>query len=971
MLRKRIIALISATVMLMGTSGCIEHNENKQTEHGDTKITDTKVPDKNSDYGVIYYTPPEEKHFAPLDNSSMKYIDNEILVVAEPGTSHDKIAELARKCNAEIVGEIEVSGDYQLRLDRDYDISSLENIAKKLVAEDVVYDAYPDYAAPISDNSLEPESMTAEEVNEAWNNNTDGLSWGFNAIDAPKAQEELFKPPYRLDPVRVGLIDEGFDIEHSDLGFVETFYDNGTNGVNYPEKTHGTHVAGTMAAITKNDIGIDGVYPYGNGRLFGVSLWGVSTYSENIRFNTCMNYKISCAELIIRNVKVINMSIGFNLDDEISKFYNEMFGIWDYNGLKNWWNDSSNHSSRIMAATYLADFFRRMIHSGFDFVIVCSAGNNSIVFKGTAHFEAKYNSYTNLIDKNQYPEVYDRIIVVGALDQEYQIANFSNAGERCDIYAPGVKILSTVPGSKYQNTYLTENGNLAEWSGTSMASPHVAGVAAMVWTANRSLTGAEVKKIVCSSISNKSRGYRMVDAYKAVTTARNTKGTGNADVPEKGAVLGFVVDAQDESKPVAGANLTFTNSETKEYYWAWTDEAGHFEVSLPAGDYYLKLTASNYPDYSWKEGNETIHVEAEQILNLDWIKMGSKSVETSVLPAGISWAVEPTITADDILVGDRYAGFDGFISSPYVYIKKNNKYGLIGYDGKMAVEPKYDSFNGDDFYGMDEYIAVYDSQSGDTIRCNYLREEKVWSLSSEKKTYGVVPIGTQTVTYFVDENDNKLYRWHHFLDQPEEYFSADASFVVQKINCVRSKYGIGDSTAIDENFYLYYYLGNNRSPFVTKGYKYVHSNGNGFCAWSGYPDNRSILEGYTTVAFSNSKKKWDLYDALGYQIASDLEPFDCNIDRNTWWAPATSFFNNASSYASSNNIAGQAAPFCATEGYIAAKKDGRCGYLDLDGNEVVPFGILQDVRPVHNGKAWVKFNGKWGVISIKATNQGM
>ena len=157
----------------------------------------------------------------------------------------------------------------------------------------------------------------------------------------------------------------------------------------------------------------------------------------------------------------------------------------------------------------------------------------------------------------------------------------------------------------------------------------------------------------------------------------------------------------------------------------------------------------------------------------------------------------------------------------------------------------------------------------------------------------------------------------------------------------------------------------------TKGYKYVHSNGNGFCAWSGYPDNRSILEGYTTVAFSNSKKKWDLYDALGYQIASDLEPFDCNIDRNTWWAPATSFFNNASSYASSNNIAGQAAPFCATEGYIAAKKDGRCGYLDLDGNEVVPFGILQDVRPVHNGKAWVKFNGKWGVISIKATNQGM
>ena len=332
--------------------------------------------------------------------------------------------------------------------------------------------------------------------------------------------------------------------------------------------------------------------------------------------------------------------------------------------------------------------------------------------------------------------------------------------------------------------------------------------------------------------------------------------------------------------------------------------------------------------------------------------------------ADVTWAVKPTIIADDILVGDRYVGFGDFISSPYVYIKWKNKYGLIGYDGKMAVKPTYDRFNGDDFYGMDDYIAVYDSENGETKRCTYDSEKKKWSLTSEDNTYGVVPIGTQEVTFFIDESDGKLYKCHHFLEQPEEYFSADASFVVQKINCVRSKYGIGDSTATDEKFYLYYSPGYNGESFVTKGYKYVYSNGNGSCIWSGDPGSRTILQENTTVAFSNDMKKWDLYDSLGRLIASDLETFDCNIDRNPWWAPATSFFNDAKSYTSSKNIKGKAAPFCATEGYIAAKKDGKCGYLDLDGNIVVPFGVFDDVRPVHNGKAWVKFNGKWGVISF-------
>ena len=57
-------------------------------------------------------------------------------------------------------------------------------------------------------------------------------------------------------------------------------------------------------------------------------------------------------------------------------------------------------------------------------------------------------------------------------------------------------------------------------------------------------------------------------------------------------------------------------------------------------------------------------------------------------------------------------------------------------------------------------------------------------------------------------------------------------------------------------------------------------------------------------------------------------------------------------------------PFLASD-YIPVKIDGKCGYYDTSGNEVIPCGTFEDVRPVHNHLAWVKKDGKWGVIELK------
>jgi subtilisin family serine protease len=76
---------------------------------------------------------------------------------------------------------------------------------------------------------------------------------------------------------------------------------------------------------------------------------------------------------------------------------------------------------------------------------------------------------------------YPGMIGVAATDSADQQAFFSNSGAHVDLAAPGMQILSTMLGSQY-----------ASMDGTSMAAPHVAGVAGLVWSARPALTASQV-----------------------------------------------------------------------------------------------------------------------------------------------------------------------------------------------------------------------------------------------------------------------------------------------------------------------------------------------------------------------------------------------------------------------------------------------------------------------------------------------
>jgi subtilisin family serine protease len=95
---------------------------------------------------------------------------------------------------------------------------------------------------------------------------------------------------------------------------------------------------------------------------------------------------------------------------------------------------------------------------------------------------------------------FDNIISVAAIDAQNSLGSFSNWGVKSvDIAAPGVNVYSTIPGGRYadqviNNKFLKMIGIQASWDGTSMATPHVAGAAAVYWSKNPSKTYKEVKE---------------------------------------------------------------------------------------------------------------------------------------------------------------------------------------------------------------------------------------------------------------------------------------------------------------------------------------------------------------------------------------------------------------------------------------------------------------------------------------------
>ncbi len=607
------ISVISMVISFLPFNVCAADNEEsrKLNISTDVKINGKLVSIRTvigyditeSLHGELYSYPVDSKHVHECDDG-IRYMDNEILVVVKNEVTRKQVEELAKKYDASIVGVIAVSNDYQLKTNQTVSDKKLNEIVNNIGNESIVESSTLNYVRNYSCDDYDKYAgfYYGKEWKSSLRNNTDaqGLSWGIEAVNTFGAWKQLSDNSDKVVPVKVGVIDQGFDHTHDDLGFKELFYENDQNHVNSLSKNmnHGTHVCGTFAASTDDDTGICGIYPYGKDNLYAVSASNVMEYSENGSwFTSVMHEKISFAELLVRNVKVINQSLGFN-------WYSNKFAVkdsnnkivsFDYKALNKWIN-TYKFGAEKKEAGILADFLNRMRLKGYDFVIVSAAGNDS--HNSIGHLESECMSWTNIISRNDYPEIFDRIIVVGSVNNNYAVSDFSNYGVRTDIFAPGEDIFSTY--SVDDNTLVKKPYN--SLNGTSMASPHVAGVAAMVWSANNKLSGAQVKEIICKNSNRNGRctSCKMVDADLAVKDAFSTSGERNITDPDNDKMvmaMGFVSD-EDTNKALSGIIIKFITNNSVASYTIKTDKNGHYELSIPKGEYSVEIETSNYKKFS-------------------------------------------------------------------------------------------------------------------------------------------------------------------------------------------------------------------------------------------------------------------------------------------------------------------------------------------------------------------------------------
>lgn len=247
----------------------------------------------------------------------------------------------------------------------------------------------------------------------------------------------------------------------------ERFY--GNNDVDGPDALHGTHVSGIIAAKAGNGIGMDGIA--GNGYVKIMSVRTVPNGDE--RDKDVANAIRYAAD---NGAKILNMSFGkaYSPDKQI---------VWDA--------------------------FKYAEKKGL--LLIKAAGNDNENVDTENNFPTIFNEKGEAIVNN--------VITVGAntMDPTILRSSFSNFGKKSvDVFAPGSKIYSTVP---------KKDGEYKDLDGTSMASPVVAGVAALVWAHYPKLSALDIKKILMESVNTNpqladiSVTGGVVDAYKAVQLA--------------------------------------------------------------------------------------------------------------------------------------------------------------------------------------------------------------------------------------------------------------------------------------------------------------------------------------------------------------------------------------------------------------------------------------------------------------------
>ena len=340
--------------------------------------------------------------------------------------------------------------------------------------------------------------------------NEEVFNWGAVAMHAREAEAVNVKRA----PVTVAVVDSGVEDTHPDLeGRVDTSRSvkcsvNGVATQDFygwrDEFYHGTHVAGIIAA-NHNDIGIDGIAPE-------ASIVAIEATNDN---RLIYPEYVTCAFMwaASHGVDVVNNS--YSMDP------------WVY-----WSPTDPEQAAGLEAATRSIKYAQ-----GKGLAVIAAAGNegvdidNPTIDNGSPTDVPTPTKNRAVNGGIRVPSMLDGVAQVSAVGQAYNVkpglslgrAEFSNYGNTIDFAAPGDQIYSTVPLLFYPSGFAVADG-------TSMATPHVSGIAALIKSVHPELTGAQVidlmKKQAAANYGRLNapidgreyRGYGFLDALDAVTS---------------------------------------------------------------------------------------------------------------------------------------------------------------------------------------------------------------------------------------------------------------------------------------------------------------------------------------------------------------------------------------------------------------------------------------------------------------------
>jgi len=481
-----------------------------------------------------------------LSESDLGYAEGEILIVYQDDVSEKQIEDAVENQDGELVETVADLEEETVALVSISDDMTVEEAVEAYSSDPAVVYAEPNYLMQIYDeeDTTDSESTTDQ--------------WYLDYVSAQEAWELL--DDVSGESVRVALIDTGADISHEELANVINTdlsvelvrsergpgnyvystrsllgdgYLNGTSQKN-SSTTHGTHLAGIIAAEAGNGTGIQGTASGGttanSNRLVDLVVIDAFTMLDSSGEDTASVSDVLYAMQYAADngCRVINLSMG---------------------------SESESETLEAMCTSLYEE----------GIVIVCAAGNSS----STAA---------------TYPSDYTTTISVININSDGQKSSSSSYGTAKDLSAPGTDIYSTLNGGGY-----------GSMTGTSMAAPIVTSAVAMMLYADASLTPSDVKSILCETATDlmdkgkdDETGYGAVNILAAVEAVLDSSwdsdflGTADDEAGVSGTATSSAGTGDSDEELLSAAD-TLVVRRGNTYYFKYSLTSGDADLVLSYG----------------------------------------------------------------------------------------------------------------------------------------------------------------------------------------------------------------------------------------------------------------------------------------------------------------------------------------------------------------------------------------------------